>query len=239
MACGQPPQCGLPRRARTGGVGGSLGEAMQARPRRARRNTQLPGPDKARQREGSPCSQGKSEFSWVTSPSTGHLGYYGQELEPLDCCVSEQRTNPFTLAPQVGKDENKGGSDPPALGNKKCKSLELSPDTKTSCSVAQSCQTLRPHGLQRARLPCPSPSPRVCSDSRPLSWRCHPTILSSVVPFSFSGRDETLILERGQSSCGGIQLIACRYLGSTLRARLSGIHLELHRGHLRSARASF
>ena len=43
---------------------------------------------------------------------------------------------------------------------------------------------LRPHGLQHARLPCPSPSPGVCSDACPLSQWCHPTILSSVVPFS-------------------------------------------------------
>ena len=35
-----------------------------------------------------------------------------------------------------------------------------------------------------ARLSCPSPSPRVCSNSCPLSWWCHPTISSSVVPFS-------------------------------------------------------
>ena len=40
---------------------------------------------------------------------------------------------------------------------------------------------LRPHGLQHVRLPCPSLSPGVCSDSYPLSWWCHPTILSSVV----------------------------------------------------------
>ena len=44
--------------------------------------------------------------------------------------------------------------------------------------------SLRPHGLQHARLPCPSPSPRDCSNSCPLSWWCHPTILSSVVPSS-------------------------------------------------------
>ena len=37
------------------------------------------------------------------------------------------------------------------------------------CSVAQLCPTLQPHALQHARLPCSSPSPRVCSDSRPLS----------------------------------------------------------------------
>ena len=40
--------------------------------------------------------------------------------------------------------------------------------------------------MQHARLPCPSPSPRVCSNSCPLSQWCHPTISSSVVPFSSS-----------------------------------------------------
>ena len=44
--------------------------------------------------------------------------------------------------------------------------------------------SLQPHRLQHARLPCPSPSPRACSNSRPLSQWCHPTILSSVTPFS-------------------------------------------------------
>ena len=43
---------------------------------------------------------------------------------------------------------------------------------------------LRPHGLQHARLPCLSPSPRSCSDSCPLSRWCHPTISSSATPFS-------------------------------------------------------
>ena len=41
-----------------------------------------------------------------------------------------------------------------------------------------------PHGLQHARLPCPSPFPRACSNSCPLSRWCHPTISSSVVLFS-------------------------------------------------------
>ena len=45
--------------------------------------------------------------------------------------------------------------------------------------------SLRPHGLQHARPPCPSPTPRVYSNSCPLSQWCHPTISSSVVPFSF------------------------------------------------------
>ena len=44
--------------------------------------------------------------------------------------------------------------------------------------------SLRPHELQHARAPCPSPSPGVHSDSCPLSRWCHPAISSSVVPFS-------------------------------------------------------
>ena len=44
--------------------------------------------------------------------------------------------------------------------------------------------SLRPHRLQHARLPCPSPTPGAYSNSCPLSWWCHPTISSSVVPFS-------------------------------------------------------
>ena len=51
-----------------------------------------------------------------------------------------------------------------------------------SHSVASN--SLQPHGLQHARLSCPSPTPRACSNSCPLSQWCHPTISSSVVPFS-------------------------------------------------------
>ena len=51
-----------------------------------------------------------------------------------------------------------------------------------SCSVMS--DSLEPHGLQHARLPCPSPTLEACSNSCPLSERCHPIISSSVVPFS-------------------------------------------------------
>ena len=44
--------------------------------------------------------------------------------------------------------------------------------------------SLWPHGLQHARLPCSSPTPEACSNSCPLSWWCHPTNSSSLVPFS-------------------------------------------------------
>ena len=50
------------------------------------------------------------------------------------------------------------------------------------CSVVS--DSLQPHGLQHTKPPCPSPIPGVYSNSRPLSQWCHPTISSSVVPFS-------------------------------------------------------
>ena len=44
--------------------------------------------------------------------------------------------------------------------------------------------SLWPHRLQHARLPCLSPTPRACPNSCLSSWWCHPTISSSVIPFS-------------------------------------------------------
>ena len=46
--------------------------------------------------------------------------------------------------------------------------------------------SLQSHGLQHTRFPCPPQSPRVCSNSCPLKWWSHPTVSSSVVPFSSS-----------------------------------------------------
>ena len=51
-------------------------------------------------------------------------------------------------------------------------------------SVAQTCLTLRLHGLQLARISCPPPTCAACSNSCPSSWWCHPTISSSVIPSS-------------------------------------------------------
>ena len=51
-----------------------------------------------------------------------------------------------------------------------------------SCSVVS--DSLWPHGLQHARLPCPSPTPKACLNSCPSNQRCHPIIASSVIPFS-------------------------------------------------------
>ena len=61
-------------------------------------------------------------------------------------------------------------------------SQAVSQSSQFSCSVVSS--SLWPHGLQHIRPPCPSPTPRACWNSCPLSQWCHPTLSSSVIPFS-------------------------------------------------------
>ena len=65
----------------------------------------------------------------------------------------------------------------------KGKTLIMFASVQFSHSVVS--DSLRPRESQHARLPCPSPTPRVHSDSHPSSLWCHPAISSSVVPFSF------------------------------------------------------
>ena len=61
-------------------------------------------------------------------------------------------------------------------------------NSKTKITIQFSCSvtfdSLRSHGLQHTRPHCPSPTPRVYSNSCPLSPWCHPSISSSVIPFS-------------------------------------------------------
>ena len=73
-------------------------------------------------------------------------------------------------------------------GNKPLIYSKMSMNLQGFCSVQFSrsavSNSLWPHGLQHARPPCPSPTPGVYSNSCPLNWWCHPTISSSVIPFS-------------------------------------------------------
>ena len=71
-----------------------------------------------------------------------------------------------------------------------CQSAVRGLPSENSFSIlAQSWPTLRPYGLYHARLPCPSLTPRACSNSCPLSWWCHPTMSSSPSPlFNLSQR---------------------------------------------------
>ena len=71
-----------------------------------------------------------------------------------------------------------------------CHSLEFNSSSKNSFLLQFSCSvvsnSLQPHEPQHARLPCLSPTPEVHPNPCPLSWRCHPAISSTVVPFSCS-----------------------------------------------------
>ena len=69
-----------------------------------------------------------------------------------------------------------------AWENKNCYFVS---DISVQFSHSVMSNSLQPHGLQHTRLPCPSPTPGACSNSCPSSWLCHPTISSSVIPFSF------------------------------------------------------
>ena len=64
------------------------------------------------------------------------------------------------------------------------KTLSLSAYISDQISGSVVSNSLRPHESQHARPPCPSPTPRVHSDSRPSSQWCYPAISSSVIPFS-------------------------------------------------------
>ena len=69
------------------------------------------------------------------------------------------------------------------LKHKKCKvNIFYQKSVQFSHSIVS--ESLQPHELQYARLPCLSPTPGACSDSCPSSWWCHQTISSSVSPFS-------------------------------------------------------
>ena len=85
--------------------------------------------------------------------------------------------------------------------------------------------SLRPHGLQHTRLPCPSPIPGTYSNSCPLSWWCHPTISSSIVPFSSSLQSfpASGSFPMSQFFTSGGQSIGASALASVLPSKYSGL----------------
>ena len=82
--------------------------------------------------------------------------------------------------------------------------------------------SLPPHGLQQARLPCPSLTPRACSDSCPSSWWCHPAISSSVVPFSCQSLPASESFPMSQLFAWGGQSIGVSALASFLPKKSQG-----------------
>ena len=110
------------------------------------------------------------EWVWLPFPSPGDLPNPGIELRSL---ALQADSLPFEPPGKPLIKEEHWQSDFQAF-------LKVN---KFS-SVTQLCLTLRFHGLQHVRSPCPSPTPGVYSNSCPLSRSCHPTISSSIIPFS-------------------------------------------------------
>ena len=81
-----------------------------------------------------------------------------------------------------GKKEEEGGCWGGVGVSPVCMS-PLDPGYSVQFSHLVMSNSLRPHGLQHTRLPCPSSTPGACSNSHPSSRWCHPTISSSVIPF--------------------------------------------------------
>ena len=98
----------------------------------------------------------------------------GRRWSEAVCVISSQFVVRFFL-----KGQSTAGKVPPWKGK-----LVLLIFNLTWCFSLVVSDSLQPHGLQHARPPCPSPTPGVYSNSCPLSLWCHPTISSSVVPFS-------------------------------------------------------
>ena len=96
--------------------------------------------------------------------------------------------------------------------------LHLSISSAQFSSVAQSPPTLQRHGLQNSRLPCPSPTSRVYLNSSPLSQWCHPSISSSVIPFSFHRQSFPALgsFQMSQFFASGGQSIGVSYSASVL-----------------------
>ena len=109
------------------------------------------------------------------------------------CCRHPSHTAPHCLAPSgaFGSDSLKSlpcplVATPQAIALWKDPNRPLPSGPLLSFSRSVVSDSLRPHGLQHVRLPCPSTSPRACSNSCPLSWWYHPTISFSGLPVSCS-----------------------------------------------------
>ena len=91
------------------------------------------------------------------------------------------------------------------------------------CSVVS--YSLQPHGLQHARLSCPSPTPRAYSNSCPLCWWCHSTISSSVVPFFSCLQSFPASVEMSQLFASGGQSIGTSASSSVLSKNIQDYFL--------------
>ena len=126
-------------------------------------------------------------FSFNISPSSEHLALISFRMDWLDLLAVQR-----TLKSPTPQFKSVNSSALSFLYNPTLTSIHQAQNVTGLFVVVEllSCVRLfglqhgQPHGLQHPRFPCPSSFPRACSSSCPLSRWCHPTISSSVVPFS-------------------------------------------------------
>ena len=109
------------------------------------------------------------------------LGRDGPEGKVRPCCHLKTCTQAPCTALILHTSSSPAFSTQGASGSEK---RMTNPVSAVQFSHSVMSNSLRPHGLQHTRPPCPSPTPRMYSNSCPSSRWCHPTILSSVIPFS-------------------------------------------------------
>ena len=84
------------------------------------------------------------------------------------------------------------------------------------CSIIKSCPTLWSHGLQHARLPCPSLSLGICSDSCLFSQWCHPTSSSSVSSFSSCSQSFPVVIHKHRKQRGQTRRMGLTYVNPVI-----------------------
>ena len=124
-------------------------------------------------------------------------------------------------------------------------SLQILLSVQFSLSVMS--DSLPPHGLQHARLLCPSPTPRAYSNSCPLSQWCHPTITSSVVPlalclqsfpasgsFQMNLKFEILHIKKSKYWSFSLSISPCNEYSGLISFRMDWLDLLAVQGTLKS-----
>ena len=132
----------------------------------------------------------KDNWNWII---TNIFFFLNWSIIALQCCVRFQQTTKWISCMQPFLLEPPSHFSIPPFEVITEQQVELFVQLRTSYhfaqfrSVAQAGLTLRPHGLwgPQGPHPCLSPTPEACSNSSPLIQWCHPTISSSVIPFSF------------------------------------------------------
>ena len=115
---------------------------------------------------------------------------YTQKDRYLTAHVIMEAESPKSTGSRLENQEERVGVSAESEGRKKIHEWTHGPQTGGVCVLVTEfsylvvSDSLWPHGLQHAQLPCPSPTPGAYSNSCPSSRWCHPTISSSVIPFS-------------------------------------------------------